>query len=95
MVISPTRELAMQIYDVCKRLVDSTKLSQTYGIVMGGVNRKNEADKLSRGINIIVATPGRPLPLQRTPGPTPKLSRSPRHHQLPCSVQISAFSTTT
>ncbi|EER17576.1 DEAD/DEAH box ATP-dependent RNA helicase, putative [Perkinsus marinus ATCC 50983] len=67
MVISPTRELAMQIYDVCKRVV--VVLSQTYGIVMGGVNRKNEADKLSRGINIIVATPGRLLDhLQNTRG---------------------------
>ncbi|KAF4664602.1 ATP-dependent RNA helicase ddx18 [Perkinsus olseni] len=69
MVISPTRELAMQIFDVCKRLVDATKLSQTYGIVMGGVNRKNEADKLSRGINILIATPGRLLDhLQNTRG---------------------------
>jgi len=35
--------------------------SQTYGIVMGGANRKAEAEKLSKGVNLIVATPGRLL----------------------------------
>lgn len=35
--------------------------SQTYGILMGGANRKAEADKLTKGVNLIVATPGRLL----------------------------------
>lgn len=66
-IISPTRELALQIYgvvaDVCKYH------SQTYGIVMGGANRKMEADKLQKGTAILVATPGRLLDhLQNTPG---------------------------
>lgn len=66
-IISPTRELALQIYgvvgDVCKYH------SQTYGIVMGGANRKMEADKLQKGVAIVVATPGRLLDhLQNTPG---------------------------
>lgn len=34
---------------------------QTFGIVMGGANRKAEADKLMKGVNLIVATPGRLL----------------------------------
>jgi ATP-dependent RNA helicase DDX18/HAS1 len=35
--------------------------SQTFGIVMGGANRRAEADKLAKGVNLIVATPGRLL----------------------------------
>ncbi|KAI0564036.1 ATP-dependent RNA helicase HAS1 [Gracilaria domingensis] len=66
-VISPTRELALQIYgvvtDICKYH------SQTHGIVMGGANRKAEADKLQKGVAILIATPGRLLDhLQNTPG---------------------------
>lgn len=35
--------------------------SQTFGIVMGGANRRAEADKLQKGVNLVVATPGRLL----------------------------------
>jgi hypothetical protein len=35
--------------------------TQTFGIVMGGANRKAEADKLVKGVNILIATPGRLL----------------------------------
>ncbi|KAK7694374.1 ATP-dependent RNA helicase [Cerrena zonata] len=35
--------------------------SQTFGIVMGGANHRAEADKLQKGVNLIVATPGRLL----------------------------------
>lgn len=67
LVISPTRELALQIYgvisDVCKYH------SQSFGIVMGGANRKSEAEKLQRGVAILVATPGRLLDhMQNTEG---------------------------
>ena len=33
----------------------------TYGLIMGGANRNSEAQKLAKGINIVVATPGRLL----------------------------------
>ena len=33
----------------------------TFGIVMGGANRKQEAERLAKGVNLIVATPGRLL----------------------------------
>ncbi|WFD19316.1 RNA helicase [Malassezia caprae] len=66
-VISPTRELALQIFGVAKELMANQ--SQTLGIVMGGANRKAEADKLQKGVNLIVATPGRLLDhLQNTKG---------------------------
>lgn len=68
-IIAPTRELAMQIYGVCKELCTAGKHSQTYGLVMGGANRKTEADKLAKGVNIIICTPGRLLDhLQNTKG---------------------------
>ena len=58
-VISPTRELSLQTYGVAKELM--TFHHHTYGIVMGGANRKAEADKLQRGVNLLIATPGRLL----------------------------------
>jgi ATP-dependent RNA helicase DDX18/HAS1 len=68
-IIAPTRELAMQIYGVCKELVSSGKHTQTYGLIMGGANRKTEADRLAKGVNIIICTPGRLLDhLQNTKG---------------------------
>lgn len=35
--------------------------SQTFGIVIGGANRRAEAEKLEKGVNLVVATPGRLL----------------------------------
>jgi ATP-dependent RNA helicase DDX18/HAS1 len=68
MILSPTRELAMQTYGVCKELLnDSSAL--TYGLIMGGANRKTEAERLQKGVNIVIATPGRLLDhLKNSPG---------------------------
>jgi ATP-dependent RNA helicase DDX18/HAS1 len=66
-VVSPTRELALQIFGVARELM--AHHSQTYGIVMGGANRRAEAEKLAKGLNLIIATPGRLLDhLQNTQG---------------------------
>ncbi|KAI9748955.1 MAG: ATP-dependent RNA helicase, partial [Chaenotheca gracillima] len=66
-VVSPTRELALQIFGVARELM--AHHSQTYGIVIGGANRRAEAEKLAKGVNLIIATPGRLLDhLQNTPG---------------------------
>ncbi|KAJ3078888.1 ATP-dependent RNA helicase [Rhizoclosmatium hyalinum] len=66
-IISPTRELALQIFGVAKELLKHHH--QTFGIVMGGANRKSEADRLAKGVNLLVATPGRLLDhLQNTKG---------------------------
>ncbi|XP_049962208.1 probable ATP-dependent RNA helicase pitchoune [Schistocerca serialis cubense] len=58
-IISPTRELSMQTFGVLKELMKYHH--HTYGLLMGGANRQTEAQKLAKGINIIVATPGRLL----------------------------------
>lgn len=66
LIISPTRELSMQTFGVLKELM--AHHHHTYGLVMGGASRSVEADKLSKGVNILVATPGRLLDhLQNTP----------------------------
>jgi ATP-dependent RNA helicase DDX18/HAS1 len=68
LVLAPTRELAMQIYGVCKELLNDSS-SLTYGLIMGGANRKTEAERLRKGVNIIIATPGRLLDhLRNSPG---------------------------
>jgi ATP-dependent RNA helicase DDX18/HAS1 len=58
-VISPTRELALQIYSVAKELLQHLPFS--HGLVMGGTNMKTEAHKLSKHANLLVSTPGRLL----------------------------------
>ena len=49
----------MQTFGVLKDLLKHH--FHTYGLVMGGTNRQEEAKKLGKGINILVATPGRLL----------------------------------
>lgn len=67
LVVSPTRELALQIFGVARELM--AHHSQTYGIVIGGANRRAEAEKLVKGVNLLIATPGRLLDhLQNTQG---------------------------
>lgn len=58
LVISPTRELAIQIFDVLRKM----GVFHTYsaGLVIGGKDLKQEQDRLAR-MNILVATPGRLL----------------------------------
>ncbi|MCJ1482259.1 ATP-dependent RNA helicase [Schaereria dolodes] len=66
-VVSPTRELALQIFGVARELL--AHHTQTYGIVIGGANRRAEVEKLAKGVNLLIATPGRLLDhLQNTQG---------------------------
>ncbi|XP_058760964.1 DEAD-box ATP-dependent RNA helicase 27-like [Vicia villosa] len=58
-VICPTRELAIQTHDVAQKLLKYH--SQTLGLIIGGSARRTEAEHLAKGINILVATPGRLL----------------------------------
>ncbi|KAF4579554.1 ATP-dependent RNA helicase dbp4 [Pleurotus pulmonarius] len=58
LIISPTRELAVQIFDVLRSIGGFHSFSA--GLVIGGKNLKDEKDRLSR-MNILVATPGRLL----------------------------------
>ena len=58
LVITPTRELALQLYDLAKILMNDNGTSCV--LVIGGGNRKKEAEKLSSSeARIIICTPGR------------------------------------
>ncbi|KAJ0103308.1 hypothetical protein Patl1_05495 [Pistacia atlantica] len=66
-VICPTRELAIQTHAVAKDLLKYH--SQTVGLVIGGSARRGEAERIVKGVNLLVATPGRLLDhLQNTKG---------------------------
>jgi len=58
-ILTPTRELAMQLHDVVKDLFKFNKKS--HAVIFGGNYRKKEAQKLEKGVNILIATPGRLL----------------------------------
>jgi ATP-dependent RNA helicase DDX18/HAS1 len=58
-ILSPTRELAMQTFGVLRELLKNHY--HTYGLIMGGASKQSEQQKLAKGINILVATPGRLL----------------------------------
>ena len=65
-IISPTRELAKQIFEVLCKIGRHHQPSA--GLIEGGMNLKQEAERIAL-MNIIVATPGRLLQhLDRTPG---------------------------
>ena len=59
LVIAPTRELAMQNYKWARDLLQYHH--KTHGVVIGGAKRSAEAYQLKKGINLLVATPGRLL----------------------------------
>lgn len=61
LIITPTRELAIQIGDSIKTYGKHYKITST--VVFGGVNQKGQTDALRRGADIVVATPGRLLDL--------------------------------
>lgn len=61
LILSPTRELAEQIFKVLKPLC--RRVDRTVGVVYGGVSYKNQYRALERGLDILVACPGRLLDL--------------------------------
>lgn len=57
-ILVPTRELCTQIYGVLETLVRCHH-HIVPGIVIGGEKKKSEKARLRKGVNILVATPGR------------------------------------
>ncbi|HEX9797052.1 MAG TPA: DEAD/DEAH box helicase [Anaerolineales bacterium] len=58
-VLAPTRELALQISDEARSFARHTPISVC--TVYGGASIKEQADELRRGVDLVVATPGRLL----------------------------------
>ena len=61
LILAPTRELAIQIGEEFRAYGKHLNLRQT--VIFGGVGQKPQVDALNRGVEIIVATPGRLLDL--------------------------------
>jgi ATP-dependent RNA helicase RhlE len=71
LVLTPTRELAAQVAESIRTYGRHVPLRST--VIFGGVGMQPQIDQLRRGIDILVATPGRLLDHvgQRTVGPLP------------------------
>ncbi len=61
LVLAPTRELATQIGESFRVYGSNTGLKQT--VIFGGVGQNPQVDAVRRGVDILVATPGRLLDL--------------------------------
>ena len=61
LILTPTRELAVQIADSFRTYGRHLGLRQA--VVFGGVGQKPQVDAMARGVDILVATPGRLLDL--------------------------------
>ncbi|MBL8019865.1 MAG: DEAD/DEAH box helicase [Leptospirales bacterium] len=61
LVLTPTRELAIQVHDSFRVYGEHLKLK--YAVVYGGVGQGNQVRAMSTGVDILVATPGRLLDL--------------------------------
>ena len=61
LILTPTRELAVQIGESFANYGKNTNLR--YKVIFGGVNQHGQVEALRNGIDILVATPGRLLDL--------------------------------
>tara|TARA_R110002049_G_scaffold71900_8_gene184860 strand:+ start:2072 stop:3370 length:1299 start_codon:yes stop_codon:yes gene_type:complete len=62
LILTPTRELAAQVYANVKEY--SAFLNLRSAVIFGGVNQKPQAATIRQGIDILVATPGRLMDLE-------------------------------
>jgi ATP-dependent RNA helicase RhlE len=63
LILAPTRELASQIHESFEAYGSNLGLKHT--IVFGGVSQLNQTNALKRGVDILIATPGRLLDLMQ------------------------------
>ena len=62
LILTPTRELAIQIGENFDQYAKYTGVK--HAVIFGGVPQKAQVDALKRGIQVLIATPGRLLDLQ-------------------------------
>jgi ATP-dependent RNA helicase RhlE len=63
LVLTPTRELAAQVEESIRTYGKFLQLTST--VIFGGVGMNPQIDRIKRGVDILVATPGRLLDLQQ------------------------------
>lgn len=61
LIVTPTRELAIQISESFTTYGKFTDIKNT--VIFGGVNQSSQTHTLSRGVDVLIATPGRLLDL--------------------------------
>ena len=61
LVLTPTRELAIQIDECCRDYARYTPIRHC--VIFGGVNQRPQVDAFQKGVDLLVATPGRLLDL--------------------------------
>ena len=66
LIVSPTRELATQIFDEARRLCYRSMLRPC--VIYGGAPTGEQRDELGKGCDILVATPGRLRDFVQRPG---------------------------
>ena len=59
LVLTPTRELALQVYEQALAITKHTQI--VCGVITGGINYGTDKETLSKNLDILVATPGRLL----------------------------------
>jgi len=57
LIIAPTRELAVQIWEACKPFCSDTNMKHT--VIFGGVNDFHQIKAVEKWVDIVIATPGR------------------------------------
>jgi ATP-dependent RNA helicase RhlE len=62
LVLTPTRELAAQVEESVREYAKYLQIKST--VIFGGVGMNPQIDRLRRGVDVLVATPGRLLDLQ-------------------------------
>ncbi|GAA0871327.1 ATP-dependent RNA helicase RhlE [Gangjinia marincola] len=63
LILTPTRELAAQIFENVKEYSEFLDIRSV--VIFGGVNANPQISKLRAGVDILIATPGRLLDLQQ------------------------------
>jgi len=63
LVLTPTRELAAQVEESVRTYGKNLPLTST--VIFGGVGMNPQIDRIKRGVDVLVATPGRLLDLQQ------------------------------
>jgi ATP-dependent RNA helicase RhlE len=63
LVLAPTRELAQQVNDSFKRYAKGSHFRSA--VIYGGVGIKPQIDQINKGVDLLVATPGRLLDLNK------------------------------
>jgi ATP-dependent RNA helicase SrmB len=59
LILTPTRELALQVYEQAVAMTKHTQI--VCGVITGGINYGTDKETLSKNLDILVATPGRLL----------------------------------